>query len=276
MGGAAVMPRAKIGDLDLHYELCGQGPPLVMIMGLAGNADWWEPASVRLLGRTFRVIRFDNRDAGRTTGPATGYTIRDMAADTVGLMDHLGLEKAHILGISMGGMIAQELALNYPHRVDRLVLGCTTPGMRSGVPPATEVLNLMTQSQEGQPAWKVAATLGRVTLTPGWLLSHFWKLPLLAFRVGRSPARPEEYVRQLAAIGGFEAGDRLPGLARPTLILHGDRDILLPPENGRILSRLIPGARLIIYAGASHGFTTERPTLFARTVQDFLLTGTAV
>jgi len=264
---------AKIGDLDMYYELDGEGPPLVMIMGLSGDAGWWEPSTVRILSRDFRVLRFDNRDAGRTTGPASSYTIKDMALDTVRLMDHLGLEKAHILGISMGGMIAQELALNYPDRVARLVLGCTTPGLRTGVAPSSEVLKIMTASQEGLPAWKVAAQLAKVTLAPGWMLTHFWRLPGLVLRTGRHPIRPDGYARQLVAIGGFEAGDRLPALKIPTLVIHGDRDVLLPPENGRILSGLIPGARLVIYEGAAHGFSTERPRLFARTVRDFLLEG---
>jgi pimeloyl-ACP methyl ester carboxylesterase len=107
------------------------------------------------------------------------------------------------------------------------------------------------------------------------MLTHFWRLPAIAVRTGLHPIRPDGYARQLAAVGGFEAGGRLPVLKIPTLVIHGDQDILLPPENGRILSRLIPGARLVIYEGAAHGFSTESPRLFARTVRDFVLEGAA-
>ncbi len=267
------MPTAKVGDLDMYYELRGQGHPLVMIMGLSGTLDWWEPQTVAILARDFRVLLFDNRDAGRTKGPDSPapYSIRDMAADTVGLLDRVGFARAHVVGISMGGMIAQELALNYPDRVDRLVLGCTTPGMQSGEAPSNDVLELMTASQEGMSRLEIGVQLAKVTLAPRWILTHFWRLPGLMLRTWRHPIRPDAYARQMGAIGGFEAGARLANLKMPALIIHGNRDVLLPPGNARRLVDLIPGARLVIYAGAAHGFTTERPKLFARTVRDFLL-----
>jgi len=269
------MPTARIGDLDMYYELKGQGHPLVMIMGLSGNLEWWEPETVAILARDFRVLLFDNRESGRTRGPASPapYSIQDMAADTVGLMDWVGFARAHVVGISMGGMIAQELALNYADRVDRLVLGCTTPGTQSGEAPPDEVLKVMTASQEGMSRLEVGAQLAKVTLAPGWMLTHFWKLPGLMRRTGRHPIRPDAYARQMGAIGGFEAGRRLANLKMPALVIHGNRDVLLPPGNARRLVDLVPGARLVVYAGAAHGFTTEKPKLFARTVRDFLLEG---
>ncbi len=255
----------------MRYEVKGEGRPLVMIMGLAGSADWWEPETIRALARDFRVLVFDNRDAGRTKGPEAFYTLRDMAADTVGLMDHVGFGRAHVLGISMGGMIAQELALGYPERVDRLVLGCTTPGMVSGVPARSEVLALLAAGRESRSLLRFARDMARIAFSPGWLARHFWRVPGLVIRAARNPARPEGFVRQMSAIGGFEAGDRLPGLKALTLILHGDRDVLLPPENGRRLAELIPGAKLVWFRGAGHAFNSEQPGLFVKTVREFLL-----
>ncbi len=265
------MPQTKIGDLEIYYELHGRGEPLVMIMGLGADVNAWEPETIRLLARDFRVLVFDNRDAGRTRGPDTPYTIKDMAADTVRLMDHVGFARANVLGVSMGGMIAQELALGHPERVNRLILGCTSPGNQTGVAPSDEVRSVMLADQTGLPAWRLSLQMAKVTLAPGWMLTHFWKLPFLAARTGRYPATPAGYQRQMAAIVGFEAGERLRELKVPTLIVHGDRDILLPPGNADRLAELIPGAEKVVYAGAAHGFTTERPRVFARTVRDFLL-----
>jgi len=269
--------KAKVGDLEVRYRLYGRdnrAHPLVMIMGLGASLDVWEPVTLRLLARDFRVLVFDNRDAGGTVGPPSPapYTIRDMAEDTLRLMDHFGFGRAHVVGVSMGGMIAQELALAHPDRLGRLVLACTTPGFRSGVAPSDAVAQaLSTAGRKDVPAWNAALQLARVTLAPGWPVRHFWRLPGLWARTARWPVHPEAYARQLAAIAEFEAGDRLTSLKVPTLVIHGDRDILLPPDNARRLADLIPGARLAILKGAAHGLTTERPVEFARMVRDFLL-----
>lgn len=265
------MPKAKVGSLEMYYEVHGSGPALVMIMGLGANAAHWDPPVVRAFAHHFSVVLFDNRDAGRTTGPETAYTVKDMADDVVGLMDHLGLDKAHVLGISMGGMIAQEVALGHPQRVDHLILGCTTCGVVRGVAPSQEVLDvLMRPAAGGRMSLATAIATSRIVLAPGWLWKHFYRLPELALRVGRYPTRPEGYARQLGAIGAFDTAPRLGRIQAPTLILHGDRDVLLPPENAHILASLIPGSRLVIFPGAAHMFNTENPGLFQKTVLDFL------
>lgn len=266
------MPLEEIGPLRVRYELRGQGHPLVMIMGLTASLDAWEPVTLRLLARRFRVLVFDNRDAGGTTfiGEPVSYSIKDMADDVARLMDHVGFDRAHVVGVSMGGMIAQELVLGHPDRVDRLVLACTVPGAQSGLLPTSEVLETMAAAPQATGRWSAALRLASVAMTPGWPLTHFWRLPAMAIRNARYAQRPEGYVRQMGAVGGFEAGERLRGIRTPTLIVHGDKDILLPPDNARRLAELIPGARLEIYRGAPHGFTTERPRQFARTVEGFL------
>ncbi|HCW52128.1 MAG TPA: alpha/beta hydrolase [Clostridiales bacterium] len=265
------MPVVRVGDLEMYYEVMGHGRPLVMIMGLSGNCDWWDPQTLEELGRDFRILIFDNRDAGRTTGPDTPYTIRDMALDTVGLMDRVGFEKAHVLGLSMGGMIAQELALGHPERVDRLVLGCTTPGTK-GVAPSAEVLSELLASREGLSLAEVAQRMIRLLFTPEWVEANADRLPEALARLGAHPISSAGYARQLGAISSFDTLDRLRQIEASTLVLHGDRDILVPPENGRILAREIPDARLVILPDCAHGFVTERPDLFVQAVRDFLLT----
>ncbi|MCL6581250.1 MAG: alpha/beta hydrolase [Firmicutes bacterium] len=264
------MPTVRVGELEMYYEATGIGRPLVMIMGLGANAGWWGSGVIQALSRDFRVIVFDNRDAGRTRGPARLYSIRDMAEDTVGLMDALGLEKACVLGLSMGGMIAQELALGHPERVERLVLGCTTPGLKRGVPPAPGVMRLLAVESRG-PGLRQAFALARATLATSWLLTHLYALPRLWRMALFHPTSPEGYLRQLQAIAEFDASDRLPALRVPTLVLHGTLDVLLPPENGRLLAELIPGARLVLFKGAAHGLNLERPWQFVRAVREFLL-----
>ncbi|MEW6032801.1 MAG: alpha/beta fold hydrolase [Bacillota bacterium] len=266
------MPKLRVGELDMYYEFRGQGPPLVMIMGLSGHAGWWEPAIVEDLAQDFRLLLFDNRDAGRTTGPPDPgpYTIRDMAADTAGLMERLGLGRAHVLGLSMGGMVAQELALGYPDKVDRLVLGCTTPGLSRGVPPSAEVLVELTAGREGRSLADLAASLLGLLFTAEWVERNSERLPVLLGRLAEYPIRPEAYRRQLAAIASFDPGERLETITTPTLVLHGDRDILVPPENGAVLARAIPGARLVILPGCAHALGYERPDLFTGAVREFL------
>jgi pimeloyl-ACP methyl ester carboxylesterase len=265
------MARATVGELDMYYEMKGQGEPLVMIMGLSGNADWWEPETITELSRDFRILIFDNRDAGRTTGPVEFYSIRDMADDTAGLMNEVGFDSAHVIGLSMGGMIAQELILGHPDRVRRLVLGCTTPGLSRGVPPSPEVLADLTASREGLSLAELAADLLKVLFTPEWVEKNAARLPELLSRLGKNPIRPDAYQRQLMAIAGFDAGDRLGRIEAPTLVLHGDRDILVPTANGPILAESIPEAELVLFPDCAHAFNTEKPDLFIKTVREFLL-----
>lgn len=144
------MEQVEVRDLSVCCELTGEGYPLVLIMGFSANMDWWDPELVDDLSKEFRVLAFDNRGAGRTVTPDEGeFTMELLADDTVALMDTLGVEKAHIVGMSMGGMIAQELALKYPEKVDKLVLGCTNCGGEQSVPPSREVLQTMMDRSGG-------------------------------------------------------------------------------------------------------------------------------
>lgn len=265
------MPHAKVRGLDIYYEVKGEGRPLVMIMGLGANADWWETDTVAALARDFRLLLFDNRDAGRTSASAGPYTIKDMADDTVALMDHVGMSRAHVLGVSMGGMIAQELVLNYPRRVDRLILGCTSPGQSLGIPPGPEVMADLLTSRESLPPAEMAQRLLRILFSPEWVAANQQRLPEALMLLGAHPITQEGYLRQLMAIAGFDTGPRLGQIKAPTLVLHGTRDVLVPPENGRILNERIAGSRLELFEGAGHAFMSEQPDRFLAVVRDFLM-----
>jgi pimeloyl-ACP methyl ester carboxylesterase len=143
------MPFLKVGDLNMHYHVRGKGPPLVLIMGLSGDLTWWERLAA-LLDTHFRLVLFDNRGAGLTDKPEEKYSIGLFASDTIGLMDALGVSRAHMFGVSMGGMIAQEVALRYPGRVERLALGCTHSGGQGFIMPSPEAIQKMTLTRPGE------------------------------------------------------------------------------------------------------------------------------
>jgi pimeloyl-ACP methyl ester carboxylesterase len=258
-----VMPRAIVnGGIELEYDTTGdpRDPALVLIMGFTAQMTQWEDSFVKMISDGGRfVIRFDNRDCGLSTKfdgveantdkvvqavmfgdpmPEVAYTLSDMAADTVGLLDHLGIEKAHIVGASMGGMIAQTVAIEHPHRVETLVSIMSIPGDLSvgqPTPEAGEVL-LATPPSDRQ---------GYIDFSPNWMIWHSKRYRDEA-RTRANAARdfdrsyyPEGGPRQLAAI--YASGDRSDALRQldvPTLVIHGLEDILLPPDGDTIfLSR---------------------------------------
>jgi 3-oxoadipate enol-lactonase len=240
-------------------------------MGFAGQASSWGEPFLAALRPRFTLIRFSNRGTGLSDRPDVQPTIRMMADDAAALLEALDRPKAHVLGISMGGMIAQELVLNHPQRVQGLVLGCTTPGGPKSVVAPPEVLaSLMPQpglSREEQirKAW------------PIWCVPRFLEerrdfLEEMLASSLQTPTPIDTIMKQGVAVQGFDAYDRLPQIKAPTLVIHGDSDRLVPPENGRILADRIPGARLHILPDAAHLFFWEHPEDSARPIVEFLST----
>lgn len=228
--------------------------PLLLIMGLGATLEWWQRL-IPILAPRYRTVVFDNRGVGRSDVPPGPYSIPQMAEDAVAVMDAANLASAHVFGASMGGMIAQELALNHPQRLRSLILGCTACGGRQAVPAAKEV----------------AAALGaRATMTREqamWLMApYIFDLSTPRERVAEDIAvrlaatvSNDGYFAQLQAIRAWSGTcDRLAGMAVPTLVIHGEADQLVPVENGRILTRAIPGARLALIPHASHIFFTDQ------------------
>ncbi len=263
------MPIARAGDINVEYYLEGSGPPLLTIMGFSGQASSWSERFLELLRSHFQIVRFSNRGTGLTDRPQVQYSVPMMADDAAGLLRELGVGKAHVLGISMGGMIAQELVLNHPQRVQGLVLGCTTPGWSHGVPPSQEIMALLMPApglsleEQFRKAWPAIVTPEFVEREREFL-EEMLRIGLV------NVTTMDTLMRQAAAIQGFDAYDRLPEIQTPTLIIHGDKDKLVPPQNGDILRERIPGSTLRTVSGAGHMFFWERPAESAAAIVEFL------
>ena len=265
------MAMIKVGELNIEYYVEGSGPPLLMIMGWIGHAGFWGEPFLEPLRSRFRVIRLSNRGTGLSDKPPGDVTIKTMADDAAGLLRELGIERAHVMGISMGGMIAQELVLNYPQAVQGLVLGCTNCGFARGPQAAPQVMVTLAQSNAATtPRDRVKQYLLAAS-TPefvrkeeegliGWVMKTFLEAPTPLDSIGR----------QFGAIAQFDAYDRLPQLKAPTLIVHGDKDLLVPVGNADILRERISGSRVHIIRDAGHMFFWEKPGESAGAIIEFL------
>jgi 3-oxoadipate enol-lactonase len=245
--------------MNIAWERTGAGPPLLLIQGL-GYARWgWEPV-VEPLARLFDVLLFDNRGIGGSDAPPGPYTTAELAGDALQVLDEAGVDRAHVVGTSLGGMVAQELALAAPERVDKLVLVCTLPGGSRSFPMPEQTVRLM----------EARATLREYVenaLEPD-------PRPELVDRILEhrvATAQPyEPWAAQAAAGAAFDVSDRLGGLTTPTLVIHGDGDVVVDPRNAELLRELIPNARVKIYPGCGHLLMWQQPELFARDLEEFL------
>jgi pimeloyl-ACP methyl ester carboxylesterase len=252
------MPKLNVNDIQIYFEVQGEGVPLVMIMGLGANLDWWDPRMIQELSRRFRTVMLDNRGAGRTDASDRDYTIRLFADDTAALMDGLGISRAHVLGISMGGMIAQELALSYPQKVEKLVLCSTSCGGEKSVLPSEDAMRTLTADRSTMSQEEVAKMVIPVLLTEDFVKKNSDFVELVMQRILKAPISDESYKRQLSAIMEFNTHDRLPQIKSPTLILCGRKDILVPPGNGPILAEAIPNSKLVYLERSAHALAEDR------------------
>jgi pimeloyl-ACP methyl ester carboxylesterase len=234
-------------------------------MGLGYTLEMWH-RTAPILSARYRTILFDNRGVGRSDVPTGPYSIRSMAADAAAVLDAAGVDRAHVFGISMGGMIAQEFALQYPERVRSLILGCTSHGGPEAVLADAEVLTTLaaraTMSAEEGVRAMIPFVYDRSTPT------ERIEEDLVIRR--RTFPTIQGYLGQLQGIFAFESRSRLSQLRVPTLVVHGESDRLVPPENGRRLARFIEGARLEMIAGASHIFPTDQPEKTHSAINIFL------
>jgi 3-oxoadipate enol-lactonase len=240
---------------------------VLLIMGLGMNATgWWR--TVPVLAQSFRVIAFDNRGVGRSSRPPGPYSVAGMADDAVAVLDAAGAERAHVYGISLGGMIAQEVALRHPERVEALVLGATTPGGDRAVAADDEALAFFRRRGEMTAEEAVWASVPynygpRTRAERAQLIGED-----IAQRL-RYPIEPGPYMAQLAAALGHDAHDRLSGLRSPTLVIHGEADRMVAPGNAALLADAIPDAELEMLPAAGHLYPTDEPAA-DRTVARFL------
>ena len=259
------MPYTDNDGVRIYWEEDGSGPPLLLIMGLGYSLDMWYRLRPKLAPR-YRVIAFDNRGVGRSDVPEPPYTIPDMARDAATVLDAAGVERSHVIGASMGGVIAQELTLSHPDRVVSLVLGCTACGGPDAVAAAPEVLELLAARSGMTPEEGVRAMVPYIydASTAPELIEQD-----IEMRMRRYPTA-KGYLGQLHAVVGYETYDRLSQIDVPTLILHGTSDQLVPPGNAHDLARRIPHARLVMLEGASHLFFTEKEQEAADEILGFL------
>jgi 3-oxoadipate enol-lactonase len=259
------MPYAENSETKIYWEERGSGPPLVLIMGLGYTSEMWH-RMLPVLAEEYRTIIFDNRGVGRSSVPAAAYSISDMAADTAAVMDAAGIASAHVFGISMGGLIAQEFAIRYPERTRSLILGCTHHGGREAVVADREVFEVLMARGEMPPEEGTRAMVPFIydQTTPRERIEEDLEIRM------RTYPTSEGYFGQVHAIFAFDIRDRLSEISARTLVLHGESDRLVPPENGRLLARLIPNSTLIMLPNASHVFMTDQPEAANDAILSFL------
>ncbi len=251
------MPYVRARDhARIFYRVRGpiDGEQLVLVMGLGWDMTGWQLLIPRL--NRYRVLRLDNRGTGRSDKPDRPYSIRQMAGDVIRCMNDAGFDSAQVYGASLGSMIAQELALSYPARVRALVLGCPSPGvlMIPGSPGIVRVM-LASRGLEPEEAFRRVAPY----LYAASLVERPEAIEEVFQRRMASNVSPIGFRRQLEAVFRWSSLSRLSQISVPTLVIHGDSDRLIPPTNGRLIARLVRGARLVLLKGAGHVYGTDRP-----------------
>ncbi|MBM5812430.1 MAG: alpha/beta fold hydrolase [Gammaproteobacteria bacterium] len=259
----------EVNGQKLYYEIDGEGDDLLLIGGLGQDVTGWAFQVPRFI-QHYRVIVFDNRDAGRSAEASGPYTTADMADDVAGLMDALQISRAHVLGYSLGGAIAQEFALRHQIRVNKLILACTSAHLaRYQINLFDPVRFIREHDREGRI---LASQQLFMTMTREFLkLRGAVQMMLDLLSHPPFPQSPAALSRQIDACRTFDALDRLDRVSVPTCVLVGDQDILTPPWVARELAAAIPGARLQMLADGGHGLLFEIPEKFNRAVLDFLL-----
>jgi pimeloyl-ACP methyl ester carboxylesterase len=263
------MPHTQVNGVNLHYEIAGQGQPLLLIMGLGAPAAAWDPQFIQEMTKTHKVITYDNRGTGLSDKPDVPYSIAMFASDAVGLLDTLNTPRAHVFGVSMGGMIAQELAIHYPQHVVSLILGCTTPGGKHAVPAPPESLKAL-QGRANQTPEEAAREGWKLSFSEEFIRTHRTELEANLPRVLAHVTPRFAYERHYQATMTLRVYKQLKEIKAPTLVATGRDDVLIPAANSEILAREIPGAELVIFDNAGHGFVTSAREPFLKVFKKFL------
>ena len=264
------MPSAPIRDIMMYYEEAGSGDPLVLLMGITADSQAWR-LQVPALSQHFRVITPDNRGAGRTSAPDRPYTIAGMADDTFALMDRLGIAKANVLGFSMGGCIAQEMALTQPERVGKLILLSTFACADAYVRNVVNSLVAARRSNMSREQWV------RLISTFFFGAQTFDQEARFELTVRTQVDNPyaqqdHAFIRQAQALLAFDSRDRLSALKNETLVISGAEDILIPPRNAKNLTQALPNATLKELPGGHVG-CIEMPMEYNAALLEFLGVG---
>jgi 3-oxoadipate enol-lactonase len=258
------MSVAEANGVRIAYEVQGAGDPVLLVQGL-GYARWgWEPVVERLAGGDFLVVSFDNRGIGESDAPPGPYTVAQLAGDAVAVLDAAGVDRAHVVGASLGGMTAQQIAIAYPERVDRLVLACTTPGGPGAYPMPAQTVRLFTEAASLPVEVAVRKFVENAVSARGPVVDELVERRLAA------PLDPEGWRAQAAAGMGWDSDGHLGQIRAPTLVLHGTADNVVDYRNAGLLAERIPGARVELLPGAGHMLFWERADEFVRLIREFL------
>jgi pimeloyl-ACP methyl ester carboxylesterase len=255
-----------VGEIELDCERSGSGPPLLMIMGMSGTALHWGEPFLAAIRADFEVIVYDHRGVGSSSRLEGPTTIVELAEDAARLLTALGIDSAHVFGISMGGMIAQELALAHPERVRTLTLGCSSCGGVGSATMSAEALQRLSEAMMSGDRARAVRTAFELNVSGAMAEDAEVWARYLAISEQRAVA-VQVIVAQMQACAAHDANGRLPGLAVPTLVVHGTDDQVLPVENGRLIASRIPGSRLEILDGVGHLFFWEQPERAAELVR---------
>jgi pimeloyl-ACP methyl ester carboxylesterase len=257
----------QVGDIKMGYRIYGNGYPLVMIMGYGNTMKLWEPMLIRSLSLYYKLIIFDNRGMGNTETGQRPFSIEQFADDTAGLMDALDIRQAHVLGWSMGALIAEEVALRHPSKVNKLILYAAHCNANL-FPPTPEVIQKLTD-MSGSPKEQGIRFISTL-FPPDWLRSSQERIKEIFYRpLGNIP--PETMNKQSMAIGKWKGCcDRLGEISKPTLVIAGTDDVLVPPQNARYLVGKIPNSQLVLYEQGGHGLMFQYPEKFSEKVIGFL------
>jgi 3-oxoadipate enol-lactonase len=261
------MGLARAGEIELSFERAGEGPPLLLIMGMSGTKHHWGKPVLEELRRDFETIVYDHRDAGDSTKTGRPFTIAELAVDAAGLLDALELESAHVMGISMGGMVAQELALSHPTRLRSLTLGCTYCGGEGSLLAGEDVMRRLGEAMSSGNREQAIRTAWEVNVSPNFAANE--QVYATFLQNGLKYGVPVHViVEQMRAIGGHDTSRRLDELSMPTLVVHGTLDQMLPVQNAHMIAERIPGSRLEIFEGVGHLFFWEEPQRSAELVRE--------
>src|SRR6202035_1307831 len=258
------MPFVINEGVKIYWDECGSGEPLLLVMGLSYPSYMWH-RSRPILAQHYRTIAFDNRGIGQSDVPSGAYSMSMMASDGAKVLDAAGVEAAHVFGVSMGGMIAQEFALQYPKRVRSLILGCTHAGGLHAVRAEAAVLEILVrQGMTPEESREAITPFIYDPATPRERIDED-----MAIRMKWYPT-PQGYAGQLQGIFGWEAYSRIAQISVPTLVIHGETDRLIPAVNAKLIAERIPGAKLVLIRHASHIFDTDQPGASHQAILEFL------
>lgn len=256
-----------VGDINISYRVLGQGDPIVLIMGYGSTMDMWDPLFLENLSSQYKVIVFDNRGMGNTTAPPGNFSIAQFANDTADLMTALGIEKASVLGWSMGSFVAQELAIRHPEKVNKIILYASDCGGKEAIKPYPQVQRDLSNTT-GSPEER-GMRLFSLLFPKGWLSKQpaFYKW----FPLPKETSPLENIERQAQAIANWPGSfGRLGLIKSPTLVVTGKEDIITPSENAFILAQRINVSWLVQFEEAGHGLMYQYPDRLAKIVEDFV------